>query len=129
MLSLFIKHILINVFPWNKLKESISAWQIYLVTAQYTRLDDLIHLKLCLSYDTWRVTLYATPWPLSYDSVHKLNQQENGQIQFSYGRQPDILYCGWSLPQPICFLIRIQTFQVCTPLLYIPCYSNKIREN
>lgn len=93
------------------------------------KLDDLIHLQLCLSYDTWSVTLYATPWPLSYDSVHKLNQQENGQVEFSYGRQPDILYCGCNIPWPVCFLIRIQTFQVCTRLLYIPWYSNKIREN
>lgn len=36
------------------------------------KLEDLIHLQSCLSYDTWSVTLYVTPRPLSYDPVHRL---------------------------------------------------------
>lgn len=50
------------------------------------------------------VTLYVTRWPLSYDPVHKLNQQENGQVCFSYGKQPDILYCNPSLSLPVSLL-------------------------
>lgn len=33
-------------------------------------LDDLTHLKPCLSCNTWSVSLYVTPWPLSFDRVH-----------------------------------------------------------
>lgn len=73
MLSLLVKYILINVFPWNKLKKSISTWQIHLVKAQCTNQRTLY---------TYNHVSHMTPevWPfMSHHNLYHMIQYTNSQ--------------------------------------------------